>query len=202
MSEFNPMDFLSQVDLNEVKARVGGGLPKGRYDFIIKGYELTPMERVNDKGEKKVFCQGKLLLTVNAVISVDDPKFDSDPKELLGRNHTESDYVEYVFDKGTGEIKGISKDGLGTLKARIIGLVGVKEGSEEYKEAFGGSQFQFGPAVTMLTGRRIQGKITYRVNRQNPDQKLSEIERNGGIYGVLQESKFATQFVASGADGL
>lgn len=197
---FNPMDFLSQVDMNEVKARAGGGLPKGRYDFIIKSYELTPQEKIDDKGGKKQYLQGKLLLSVNAVISVDDSAFDGKPEDLLGRNHMETDYVEYIFDKETGAIVGINKDSLGTLKARVLQLCGVKENSNEYKEAFGAGQFQFPSAMAMLTGKRVQAKIAYRVNKQNPDQKLSEVDRNGGMFGVLQEDRFATQFIASGTD--
>ena len=197
---FNPMDFLSQVDLNEVKARTGGGLPKGRYDFIIKSYELAPQEKIDDKGGKKQYLQGKLMLSVNAVISIDDSAFDGKPDDLLGRNHMETDYVEYIFDKETGEIVGINKDSLGTLKARVLQLCGCKENSNEYKEAFGGSQFQFPDAMKMLTGKRVQAKIVYRMNKQNPDQKMSEVDRNGGMFGVLQEDRFATQFVASGTD--
>lgn len=197
---FNPMDFLSQTDLNEVKARTGGGLPKGRYDFVVKGYELAAQEKINDKGEKKEYMQGKLTLSVNAVIAIDDSAYDGKPEDLLGRNHIETDYVEYEFHKETGEKIGLTKDGLGTLKARILQLCGVKENSNEYKEAFGGSQFQFPAAIQMLTGKRVQAKIVYRVNKQNPDQKMSEIDRNGGMFGVLQEPRFATQFVASGTD--
>ena len=197
---FNPMDFLSQVDLNEVKARTGGGLPKGRYDFIVKSYELVPQEKIDDKGGKKLYLQGKLMLSVNAVISIDDSAFDGKPDDLLGRNHMETDYVEYIFNKESGEIIGINKDSLGTLKARVLQLCGCKENSNEYKEAFGGSQFQFPAAIQMLTGKRVQAKIVYRVNKQNPDQKMSEIDRNGGMFGVLQEPRFATQFVASGTD--
>jgi len=197
---FNPMEFLSQVDMNEVKARTGGGLPKGRYDFIVKSYEFVPQEKLDDKGGKKLYMQGKLLLSVNAVISVDDSAFDGKPEDLLGRNHMETDYAEYVFDKETGAIVGLTKDSLGTLKARVLQLCGIKENSAEYKEAFGSSQFQFPAAIGMITGKRVQAKIVYRPNKQNPDQKLSEIDRNGGMFGMLQEDRFATQFVASGTD--
>lgn len=190
---FNVTDFLSQTDLNDVKARQIGGLPKGRYQFSIGGYEMEATK--NNDG--KPYISGKLQLVVDAVISVDDPKFEqANVASLLGRKHTESDYIEVTTNTESGEINGISKDGLGTMKATALMLLGVKEGSAEAKAVFA-QGFNFNEVMKQLVAQKVQGAIGIRINKQTGGE-ISNLMRTGkGILGVMNAELFSTQFAAT-----